>query len=57
MEYRQLGSSDLRVSEVALGSWLTLAGGIERTQAEAPPALLLITGRKVHQAKTIENVG
>src|SRR5947207_5404707 len=35
MEYRQLGSSDLRVSEVALGSWLTLAGGIERTQAEA----------------------
>jgi aryl-alcohol dehydrogenase-like predicted oxidoreductase len=35
MEYRQLGSSDLRVSEVALGSWLTLAGGIERSRAEA----------------------
>src|SRR5258708_3344774 len=35
MEYRQLGSSDLRVSEIALGSWLTIAGGIERSTAEA----------------------
>jgi 1-deoxyxylulose-5-phosphate synthase len=35
MEYRQLGSSDLRVSEIALGSWLTYGGGVEREQAEA----------------------
>ena len=35
MEYRQLGSSDLRVSEIALGSWLTYGGGVERQQAEA----------------------
>ncbi len=35
MEYRQLGSSDLRVSEVALGSWLTYGVGVERDRAEA----------------------
>jgi aryl-alcohol dehydrogenase-like predicted oxidoreductase len=29
MRYRKLGSSDLEVSEIALGSWLTYAGGIE----------------------------
>jgi aryl-alcohol dehydrogenase-like predicted oxidoreductase len=29
MRYRKLGSSDLEVSEVSLGSWLTYAGGIE----------------------------
>src|SRR5213592_3411249 len=35
MRYRQLGSSDLRVSEIALGSWLTYGGGVERSHAEA----------------------
>jgi len=35
MQYRQLGSSDLRVSEIALGSWLTYGGGVERAQALA----------------------
>lgn len=33
MKYRQLGSSELRVSELALGSWLTYAGGVEQAQA------------------------
>jgi len=35
MRLRQLGSSDLRVSEISLGSWLTYGGGVERDRAEA----------------------
>src|SRR5881398_1594569 len=35
VRYRQLGSSDLDVSEISLGSWLTYGGGVEREQAEA----------------------
>ena len=35
MEHRQLGDSDLEVSTVALGSWLTYSGGIAREQTEA----------------------
>ncbi len=35
MRYRKLGSSDLEVSEIALGSWLTYAGGIEAEQTRA----------------------
>ena len=35
MQYRRLGSSDLEISEISLGSWLTYGGGVERAQAEA----------------------
>jgi 1-deoxyxylulose-5-phosphate synthase len=35
MQYRRLGSSDLEVSELSLGSWLTYGGGVERERAEA----------------------
>jgi aryl-alcohol dehydrogenase-like predicted oxidoreductase len=35
MRYRRLGSSDLEISEIGLGSWLTYGGGVERAQAEA----------------------
>jgi 1-deoxyxylulose-5-phosphate synthase len=35
MHYRRLGSSDLEISEISLGSWLTYGGGVEREQAEA----------------------
>jgi 1-deoxyxylulose-5-phosphate synthase len=35
MEYRRLGDSDLMVSEISLGSWLTYSGGVERERSEA----------------------
>src|SRR5579883_2196421 len=33
MQYRKLGSSDLNVSEISLGSWLTYGVGVERDAA------------------------
>ncbi|MGB8003139.1 MAG: aldo/keto reductase family protein [Gaiellaceae bacterium] len=35
MRYRRLGSSDLNVSEISLGSWLTYGGGVSNKQARA----------------------
>jgi aryl-alcohol dehydrogenase-like predicted oxidoreductase len=35
VRYRRLGSSDLEISEISLGSWLTYGGGVERAEAEA----------------------
>jgi aryl-alcohol dehydrogenase-like predicted oxidoreductase len=35
MRYRRLGDSDLEVSEISLGSWLTYSGGVEREHTEA----------------------
>jgi aryl-alcohol dehydrogenase-like predicted oxidoreductase len=35
MKQRKLGSSDIEVSEISLGSWLTYSGGVEREQARA----------------------
>ncbi len=34
MRYRKLGASDLEVSEISLGSWLTYGVGVERDQAK-----------------------
>jgi aryl-alcohol dehydrogenase-like predicted oxidoreductase len=35
MNHRRLGSSDLEVSEISLGSWLTYSGGVAFEQAKA----------------------
>jgi aryl-alcohol dehydrogenase-like predicted oxidoreductase len=35
MRFRQIGSSDLQVSEISLGSWLTYGGGVADEQARA----------------------
>ena len=35
MRYRRLGSSDLQVSEISLGSWLTFGVGVERERSIA----------------------
>jgi aryl-alcohol dehydrogenase-like predicted oxidoreductase len=38
VRYRRLGDSDLEVSEIALGSWLTFGAGVTRADAEATVA-------------------
>src|SRR2546423_4046948 len=35
VRYRKLGDSDIEVSEISLGSWLTYGAGVERDQTEA----------------------
>jgi 1-deoxyxylulose-5-phosphate synthase len=35
MQYRQIGSSDLKVSEISLGSWLTYGLGVDDSNAQA----------------------
>jgi aryl-alcohol dehydrogenase-like predicted oxidoreductase len=35
VEFRKLGDSNLEVSEISLGSWLTYGAGVEREQTEA----------------------
>jgi aryl-alcohol dehydrogenase-like predicted oxidoreductase len=35
VRYRKLGDSELEVSEISLGSWLTFGEGVERDQTEA----------------------
>jgi aryl-alcohol dehydrogenase-like predicted oxidoreductase len=35
VRYRRLGSSDLEISEISLGSWLTYGAGVRGKQAEA----------------------
>ena len=35
MKYRKLGASDLKVSEISLGSWLTYGVGVEQDAAKA----------------------
>ena len=44
MNYRWLGSSDLEVSEISLGSWLTYSGGIGREQTEACTHAAFVAG-------------
>lgn len=44
MRYRKLGSSDLEVSEISLGSWLTYSGGVEADQTAACTAAAFDAG-------------
>ncbi|HEY1719685.1 MAG TPA: aldo/keto reductase family protein [Magnetospirillaceae bacterium] len=44
MQYRQLGSSGIQVSEIAIGSWLTYGAGVERDQALACVKMALDRG-------------
>jgi aryl-alcohol dehydrogenase-like predicted oxidoreductase len=44
MRFRKLGSSDLEVSEISLGSWLTFSGGVELEQTRACTAAAFEAG-------------
>ena len=44
MRYRKLGDSDIEVSEISLGSWLTFGEGVERDQTEASTRAALEAG-------------
>ena len=44
MHYRSLGASDLQISEISLGSWLTFSGGVEFDQTKACTAAALDAG-------------
>src|SRR5205823_7659777 len=35
VRYRRLGDSEIEVSEISLGSWLTYGAGVERDRTEA----------------------
>jgi len=62
MRYRKLGSSDLEVSEISLGSWLTYSGGVEFehtracTDAEFEAGINFFDTANVYGWKTGEGV-
>src|SRR3954471_12939825 len=57
MRYRQLGDSDLQVSEISLGSWLTYGGGVGREQTEACTRAAFDAGINFFDTSNIYGVG
>src|SRR5436190_13820180 len=57
MELRQLGDSGIEVSEIALGSWLTYSGGIEREQTEACTKAAFEAGINFFDTANVYGVG
>ncbi len=57
MELRQLGDSGIEVSEIALGSWLTYSGGIEREQTEACTKAAFDAGINFFDTANVYGVG
>ena len=52
MRYRRLGGSDLEVSEISLGSWLTFSGGVARWDGtETSDELVARADRALYEAK------
>lgn len=57
MKYRQLGSSDLMVSEISLGSWLTAGVGVEKDMAIANIRHALDIGITFHDTANVYGRG
>src|SRR3954469_9398200 len=57
MNLRRLGDSDLEVSEISLGSWLTYSGGVERDQTEACTRAAFDAGINFFDTANIYGVG
>lgn len=57
MKYRQLGSSDLMVSEISLGSWLTAGVGVEKETAIANIRHALDLGITFHDTANVYGRG
>src|SRR3954469_10640462 len=57
MNLRRLGDSDLEVSEISLGSWLTYSGGVERDQTEACTRAAYDAGINFFDTANIYGVG
>src|SRR3954468_20251405 len=57
MNLRRLGDSDLEVSDISLGSWLTYSGGVEREQTEACTRAAFEVGINFFDTANIYGVG
>ncbi|MGH2965278.1 MAG: aldo/keto reductase family protein [Solirubrobacterales bacterium] len=57
MRYRNLGDSDIEVSEISLGSWLTYGAGVERDQTEACTRAAFDAGINFFDTSNIYGVG
>ena len=57
MRFRRLGDSELEVSEISLGSWLTYSGGVEREQTEACTRAAFDAGINFFDTANIYGVG
>jgi aryl-alcohol dehydrogenase-like predicted oxidoreductase len=57
MRLRRLGSSEIEVSEISLGSWLTYGGGVEREQTEACTRAAFDAGINLFDTSNIYGVG
>jgi aryl-alcohol dehydrogenase-like predicted oxidoreductase len=54
---RPLGDSDLEVSEISLGSWLTYSGGVGREQTEACTAAAFDAGINFFDTSNVYGTG
>jgi aryl-alcohol dehydrogenase-like predicted oxidoreductase len=57
VRYRKLGDSELEVSEISLGSWLTFGAGVERDQTEACTRAAFDAGITLFDTSNVYGVG